>query len=119
MSDEMEVGRRIAHLERELSSHGSAIVSASQATKSLERASEERLEYLKERFDRVDARMERSDSSSKFWTTTALTILFTAAMAVNYMYIEPVVDKVKALERRLLYVEKQILTLTLGNDEPE
>lgn len=118
MSDEMEVGRRIAHLERELSTHGSAIVSAAVATQNLERASEERLDYLKERFDRVDARMERADASSKFWTTTALTIIFTAAMAVNYMYIEPVVEKVKALERRVLYVEKQMLRLTL-NDEPK
>jgi predicted MFS family arabinose efflux permease len=118
MSDEMEVGRRLAHLERELASHGQGIVMATTAAQSVERASGERLEYLKERFDAVEARMERADSSSKFWTTTALTILFTAAVSVNYMYIEPVIEKVQGLERRLMYVEKE-LSRIIPMSDPE
>jgi len=114
--EELDVGRRLAHLEREVAALGQGVVLSTQAAQATERASAERLEYLKERFDSVDARMERSDSSSKFWTTTALTILFTAAISVNYMYIEPVVDKVKGLERRLLYVEKYINTIESKSD---
>jgi Ribonuclease G/E len=109
--EELDVGRRLAHLEREVAALGQGVVLSTQAAQATERASAERLEYLKERFDSVDARMERSDSSSKFWTTTALTLLFTVAISVNYMYIEPVVDKVKALEWRLMYVEKYINTV--------
>jgi hypothetical protein len=116
--EELDVGRRLAHLERELASHGTGIVMATQAAQSTERASEERLEYLKDRFDGLDARMERADSSSKFWTTTALTILFTAAVSVNYMYIEPVIDQVQGLERRLMYVEKE-LSRILPMSDPE
>jgi predicted MFS family arabinose efflux permease len=62
--------------------------------------------------------MERADSSSKFWTTTALTILFTAAVSVNYMYIEPVIEKVQGLERRLMYVEKE-LSRIIPMSDPE
>jgi hypothetical protein len=106
--EELDVGRRLAHLERELASHGTGIVLATKAAQSTEAASVERLEYLKDRFDGLDARLERSDSSSKFWTTTALTVLFTVAVSVNYMYIEPVIEKVQGLERRLMYVEKEL-----------
>jgi len=34
-----------------------------------------------------------------------LSVVFAVAVSVNYMYIEPIIDDVKALERRLMVHE--------------
>ena len=106
MEDFREIERRIGHLEREVATQSSLLAANAESVKKMEERSAERLEYLKERFDSIDARLERADSSSKYWTTTVISVVFAIAISVNYMYIEPIVEDVKALERRLLHVEK-------------
>ena len=47
--------RKIAHLERTISALGSQTVINSDASKGLVRTSEERLHYIRERFDKLDS----------------------------------------------------------------
>lgn len=102
---ETDIERRIGHLERTIQAQGTLLASNAEAVRKMEERSAERLEYLKERFDSIDARLERSDASGKYWTTTLLSVVFAVAISINYMYIEPIVEDVKALERRLLHHE--------------
>lgn len=50
-----DMERKIAHLERTISALGSQTVINSEASKGLVRTSEERLHYIRERFDKLDS----------------------------------------------------------------
>lgn len=103
-----EIERKIGHLEREVKAIGSQTVVNAEAAKNLVRTSEERLQYLRERFDALDATVLKAETSNKYWTTTLLTVIFAVAMSVNYMYIEPIIEKQEAIDRRLLNAEANI-----------
>lgn len=100
--------RKIAHLERTMQTLGSQTVVNSEAAKNLVRTSEERLQYLRERFDKLDGTVTRAESSNKYWTTTLLSVIFAVAVSVNYMYVEPLVEEQGLIERRLLDAEANI-----------
>ena len=46
-----EVTRKLGHVERELSSHSTALATTAEQMKNLAQRSDERLDYIKERFD--------------------------------------------------------------------
>ncbi len=100
-----DIERRINHLEQTILAQGSLLTANATSLARQEERSAERLEYLRERFDIIDARLERSSNFSRYWITTMLSVVFAVAVSVNYMYIEPIIDDVKALERRLMVHE--------------
>ena len=105
-TDDME--RKIAHLERTVQTLGSQTVVNSEAAKNLVRTSEERLQYLRERFDKLDSTVARTESSNKYWTTTLLSVVFAVAVSVNYMYVEPLVEEQGIIDRRLMDAEAKL-----------
>ena len=113
------IERRIGHLERTLATHGQLTALNAEGVKQMMENSKERLEYIKERFDGIEGQMKEEKESHRFWTGTVLSIIFAVGVSVNYMYIEPLVESVKAVERRLLYVEQKIHAHMLDSDPPE
>lgn len=82
---------------------------------SIAERSDERLEYLRERFDRIEARLDREDQSAKWWTGVLLSICLSVAGSFYYMTVEPLLADMKSVERRLLSVE-QLATIANPTD---
>jgi len=85
-------GERLARLE----AHVAAI----------DERSDERLDYLRERFDRIEARLDREDQSTKWWSGVLLSVCLSVAGSFYYMTVEPLLADMKSVERRLLSVEQ-------------
>lgn len=112
-----DVERKIAHLERTVQTLGSQTVVNSEASKSLVRTSEERLHYIRERFDKLDGTVAKAESSNKYWTTTLLSVIFAVAVSVNYMYVEPMVEKQSLIDRRLMDAEAKLNRIIYNDDD--
>ena len=112
-----DVERKIAHLERSVAALGSQTVVNSEASKGLVRTSEERLHYIRERFDKLDATVSQAESSNKYWTTTLLSVIFAVAVSVNYMYVEPLVEKQGLIDRRLIDAEAKLNRIVHTHDD--
>ena len=114
-AEDME--RKVAHLERSISVLGSQTVINSEASKGLVRTSEERLHYIRERFDKLDSTVSSAESSHKYWTTTLLSVVFAVAISVNYMYVEPIVEKQGLIDRRLMDAEAKLNRIIHTHDD--
>lgn len=112
-----DIERKIAHLERTLAALGSQTVINSEASKGLVRTSEERLHYIRERFDKLDSTVASAESSNKYWTTTLLSVIFAVAISVNYMYVEPLVEKQGLIDRRLMDAEAKLNRIIHNDDD--
>lgn len=112
-----DVERKIAHLERTMQTLGSQTVVNSEASKSLVRTSEERLHYIRERFDKLDGTVAKAESSNKYWTTTLLSVIFAVAVSVNYMYVEPMAEKQSLIDRRLMDAEAKLNRIIHNDDD--
>lgn len=112
-----DVERKIAHLERTMQTLGSQTVVNSEASKSLVRTSEERLHYIRERFDKLDGTVSKAESSNKYWTTTLLSVIFAVAVSVNYMYVEPMAEKQSLIDRRLIDAEAKLNRIIHNDDD--
>lgn len=116
--DEVQVDRlerRIGHVERELAAHGTQLIRNVEAVEHLKETGEERLRYIREQFDEVKRRDENilelirgKGENNKWLFNVILSIVFALFVAVNYAYIEPIVETINAVERRLLDVEKNL-----------
>jgi hypothetical protein len=117
--------RRIGHVERELSAHGTQLVRNSEAIDYMKSASDERLAYIREQFEDARKRdeaiistLEGKRENNKWLFNVILSIVFALFVAINYAYVEPIVDTINAVERRLLDVEKNI-NRSVTTDSPE
>jgi hypothetical protein len=117
--------RRIGHVERELATHGTQLVRNSEAIDYMKAASDERLAYIREQFEDARKRdeaiistLEGKGENNKWLFNVILSIVFALFVAINYAYVEPIVDTINTLERRLLDVEKN-LNRTPFHDTPE
>jgi hypothetical protein len=117
--------RRIGHVERELAAHGTQLVRNSEAIDYMKAASDERLAYIREQFEDARKRdeaiistLEGKGENNKWLFNVILSIVFALFVAINYAYVEPIVDTINTLERRLLDVEKN-LNRTPFHDTPE
>ncbi len=126
--DEVQVDRlerRIGHVERELAAHGTQLIRNVEAVEHLKETSEERLRYIREQFDEAKRRDEHilelirgKGENNKWLFNVILSIVFALFVAVNYAYIEPIVETINTVERRLLDVE-QSLNRSPFADTPE
>jgi len=117
--------RRIGHVERELAAHGGQLVRNAEAIEYLRDSSDERLRYIREQFDDAKKRDEAiidnlrgKGENNKWLFNVILSIVFGLFVAINYAYVEPIVDTINAVERRLLDVEKNI-NRSVTTDSPE
>ena len=119
--NEAEITRRLGHVEKELATHSQVLAANAESMKNLMLRSDERLDYIKERFDRVEDLVTTESN----WAETmrrrmigAATTLFMAfCTAVWLLVIEPVNDQVALLERRLIDAEKRIAVHLHSDDE--
>jgi hypothetical protein len=104
-----EVTRRLAHVEKELATHSQVLAANAESMKNLMLRSDERLEYIRERFDRVEVLigMDREEAQQ------ARRRIIGAATI-----IQPMQDQMAILDRRLLDVEKRTISI-VADDQPQ
>lgn len=122
-----EVTRKLGHVERELSAHGSAIATTAEQMKHLAQRSDERLDYIRERFDSLqadgraissmlDQRHEDMLAVRRKILAAAFTVLVTCFSALWLVVIAPMREELILLDRRLIDAEKRI-AVHLHNDD--
>jgi Mg2+ and Co2+ transporter CorA len=114
-----DVTRKLGHVEKELAAHGSALVSTAQQMSHLAHRSDERLEYIRERFDdlqeagraisaMLDRRHEEMLSARRKIISFASTVLITCFSALWMAILAPMQEEMAILERRMIDAEKRI-----------
>lgn len=111
--NEAEVTRKLGHVEKELATHSQVLAANAESMKNLSERSDERLDYIRERFDRLEAisRMHWQDEEkARNRIVGAASATFVAfCTAVWFVVVEPVYEELAILERRLLDVEKSVV----------
>lgn len=118
-SDIYRLERRIGHLERSIAAHGQLQASTSEKVTTLFKQSDDRMDYLKERFDGLESKMDQDESWDKWLVGLMLSIVFAFATTVFVLYMEPMSNQIKAYDRRLIEVEKTLQAVVHSNDLPD
>jgi len=109
---ETEVTRRLGHVEKELATHSQVLAANAESMKNLMLRSDERLQYIKERFDRVEELVTYETSWAegvrRRMIAAATTLFMAFCTAVWLLVVEPINDQVAVLERRVIDAEKRI-----------
>lgn len=117
-----EVTRRLAHVEKELATHSEVLAANAESMKNLMLRSDERLEYIRERFDRVESLIvhdrQESREARRRIIGAATTAFCTVLTAVWFAIIQPMQDQLAILDRRLLDVEKRTISV-VADDQPQ
>lgn len=117
-----EVTRKLGHVEKELAMHSEVLAANAESMKNLSNRSDERLEYIRERFDRVEAlivhdRQEAREARRRI-IGAATTAFCTVLTAVWFAIIQPMQDQLAILDRRILDVEKRAISI-VADDQPQ
>jgi hypothetical protein len=126
MTDD-DVTRKLGHVEKELAAHGSALATTAQQMSHLAHRSDERLDYIRERFDdlkedgrvisaMLDRRHEEMLAARRKIITFAFTVLITCFSALWLAILAPMQEELAILDRRLIDAEKRI-AVHLHNDD--
>lgn len=118
--DELEVTRKLGHVERELSMHSQVLAANAESMKNLSDRSDERLEYIRERFDRLEVltqsnRLEAEESRKRLVGAASATFM-ALCTAVWFVVVEPVWNEMALLERRVHDVERRTIMLDVHGD---
>ena len=127
MTDD-EVTRKLGHVEKELAAHGSALATTAQQMSHLAHRSDERLDYIRERFDdlkedgrvisaMLDRRHEEMLAARRKIISFAFTVLVTCFSALWLAVIAPMQEDLVLLERRLVDAEKRIAVHLHSGDD--
>ena len=110
--NEVEVTRRLAHVEKELATHSEVLAANAESMKNLMLRSDERLDYIKERFDRVEelvtAESAWAENARRRIIGAATTGFMAFCTAVWFVIVQPLYEEVAIIERRLIDAEKRI-----------
>ena len=120
--NEAEITRRLGHVEKELAMHSQVLAANAESMKGLMERSDERLDYIRERFDRVEDMI----TAESQWASGARTKIIGAATttfaafvtAVWFVIVSPMQEQLAVLDRRLIDAEKRI-AVHLHDDSPE
>ncbi len=126
--DEPEVTRRMYHMEKEMSTHSTVLAANAESMKNLMLRSDERLDYIKERFDGLqgdakvlhallDQRHADAISARRRLIGAATSIFLSVLTALWFVVVEPVYDRLAVLDRRMLDAEKRIAVASSEPDE--
>jgi hypothetical protein len=110
-TDMYRLERRIGHLERELQVTGSAVVSVAERMGHLSDRSDERLEYIRERFDGIDERLDADNARDRWLLSTLGTLVGVMGTCFYFLWMEPLTERISGLDRRIDYVEEVIIDL--------
>ena len=118
--NEAEITRRLGHVEKELATHSQVLAANAESMKGMMERSDERLAYIRERFDRVEyliseERLE-SQAARRRLVGAATTAFCTILTAVWFAIIQPIHTELAILERRLLDVEERTVLLHHHDD---
>ena len=115
-----EVTRKLGHVEKELAMHSQVLAANAESMKNLSARSDERLEYIRERFDRIEVLVqlnrEEATAARKRIVGAATATFMAFCTAVWFVIVEPVWTELALLDRRLLDVEKRIV---VSHPEPD
>lgn len=117
--NEAEITRRLGHVEKELATHSEVLAANAESMKNLMLRSDERLDYIKERFDQGQKSFDKIEeliSAESEWAAGARTKIVGAATtafcafvtAVWFVVVSPMQDQLAYLDRRLIDAEKRI-----------
>ena len=117
--NEAEITRRLGHVEKELATHSEVLAANAESMKNLMLRSDERLDYIKERFDQGERRFDKLEemiSAESEWASHARAKIVGAATAsfaafvtaVWFVVVSPIQDHLAYLDRRLADAEKRI-----------
>lgn len=93
--------RRMGHLERSLMAHSQALALQSQSLEHL-------IEKMDARFDNIELAMHDRGETLKWAAGIAMSIVVTFGVAVYYMLLEPMSERLWRHEDRLLAVELEL-----------
>lgn len=121
--NEVEVTRRLGHVEKELATHSKVLAANAESMKGMMDRSDERLAYIRERFDRVELLIgldrEESMAARRRIIGAATTAFCTVLTAVWFAVIQPIHAEMLILERRLFDVEERTIKLHHHDDLDE
>lgn len=123
-----DVTRKLGHVEKELAAHGSALATTAQQMSHLAHRSDERLDYIRERFDdlkedgrvisaMLDRRHEEMLAARRKIITFAFTVLITCFSALWLAILSPMQEELAILDRRLIDAEKRIAVHLHSDDD--
>jgi len=117
-----EVTRKLGRVEKELATHSQVLAANAESMKNLSARSDERLDYIRERFDRIEVLVqlnrEEAEAARKRIVGAASATFMAFCTAVWFVVVQPVYEELAILERRMLDVEKRI-AITLDDDQPQ
>jgi hypothetical protein len=126
--NEAEITRRLSHVEKELATHSTVLAANAESMKSLMERSDERLDYIKERFDEGAGRFDRLEhiiagnmieilAARRRIIGAATTVFCTVLTAAWFVIVLPMQEQLAYLDRRLMDAEKRI-AVHLHDDGP-
>lgn len=120
--NEVEITRRLSHVEKELATHSQVLAANAESMKSLMERSDERLDYIRERFDRIEVLIghdkEEMLASRRRIIGAATTAFCTVLTACWFAIIQPMQEQLAILDRRVLDAEARVLAIH-HHDDPE
>jgi hypothetical protein len=122
-----EMARKLGHVERELTNHSTALATTAEQMKYLAQRSDERLDYIRERFDGLqadgqaiasvlDQRHEDMMLTRRRIVAAGASVLATCFTAAWFAVIVPIMEDVAVLERRLADAEKRIVSVSSSSE---
>ena len=115
---DVEVSRNLNHVQRELTVHSTVLASNAESMKNLSQRSDERLEYLRERFDGLDRSMlsvasgldsqvhELREERRRI-LVTAFSLFTAICTGVWFAVVVPVNNEIIALREKVDAIEKR------------
>lgn len=125
--NETELTRKLGHVEKELATHSQVLAANAESMKNLSERSDDRLDYIRERFDEGNQRFDRLEiiiagnmdeilSARRRILGAATSFFLSVLTAIWFVVVEPMQDKLAMLERRMIDAEKRI---AVSHSEPE
>ena len=115
-----EVTRRLGHVEKELATHSAVLAANAESMRGLMERSDERLDYIRERFDEGNGRFDRLEviiagnmeeilQARRRILGAATSFFLSTLTAIWFVVIEPMQEKIAYLDRRIMDVENRTL----------
>ena len=123
--NEVEVTRRLGHVEKELATHSKVLAANAESMKNLMLRSDERLDYIRERFDEGAKRFDRLEiiiagnmddilAARRRILGAASSLFLSVLTALWFVIVEPMQEKLAYLDRRVADVEKRVVVHHTG-----
>jgi hypothetical protein len=79
--------------------------------------SDERLEYIRERFDGIEERLDAENERDRWFVSVLGTVVGVLATSFYFLWMEPVSDRIQVLTERIYDVEEVIRSIPISPPE--